>query len=166
MIKALISMFFLFTSFSIVFAQGAWNMKYVSIESLNIKFIGKEVRLDFKSSEYDTLAKDFNIRYILSKRDMVSFEIDGQNIEFKEDWKLYVDHGVLKDQTLQGKNRLQVIREQFIESINDSTIVVKMNFYKPENCKSQKMILSDSKLVTIDKKIIKGVLFSIMINKN
>uniref|UniRef100_UPI004049CA71 hypothetical protein n=1 Tax=Flavobacterium sp. TaxID=239 RepID=UPI004049CA71 len=157
--KAFILIFFLFNSFSAVFAQGVWNIKYISIDSLNTKLVGKEVRLDFKTSEYDTLNKDFDIRYVLSKNDTVTLEVDGQNIELIEDWKFYVDHGVLKDQTLQIKTKHQVIREQFIESINDATIVVKMNFYKPANCKTQKMTLSESKLVTIDKKLIKGVLF-------
>ncbi len=160
--RVFILIFFLFNSVSLVVAQGSWDLGYVSIASIQNGWMNKEIRLDFKSSKSDIITGNisvFKIRDLLSKNDKVTLEVDGQNIELIEDWKFYVDHGALKDQTLQIKNKQQVIREQFVESIHDSTIVVKMNFYKPANCKTQKMTLSESKLVTIDKKLIKGVLF-------
>ncbi len=160
--KTFISIFFLLNSVLFVNAQGVWNMNYFSIDSLNINWIGKEIRLDFKSSNSDTINGSISllkIRELLFKRDTVILEIDGEKKEYIENWKLYVDHGVLGDQALMDKNKSQVIKEQFIESINDSTIVVKMNFYKPEQCRSKKMTLSSSKLVSIDKQLIKGVLF-------
>lgn len=160
--KIFISIFFFLNSILFVNAQGAWDINYISIDSLNNNLIGNEIRLDFKSSNSDTINGSISllkIRKLLFKRDTVILEVDGKKKEYIENWKFYVDHGLLRDQTLKVKNKSQIIKEQFIKSINDSTIVVKMNFYKPEQCKSKKMMLSSSKLVTIDKQLVKGVLF-------
>src|SRR5690606_38032213 len=144
------------------FAQGEWDMKYAPIDSVNNTWIGKEIRIDFKTSQDDVIIGNvslFEIRKLLSKKDTVTLKVDEREIDFIEDWKFYVDHGVLSDQTLKATSEEQSINELFIESVNDSTIIVKMNFYKPEKCKSSGMVLSDSKTITVDKKIIKGVLF-------
>ena len=59
----------LFISTSL-FSQGAWDMKYVSIDSVNSSFIDKEVRLDFKASKNDIVngkVSVFDIRKLLLK---------------------------------------------------------------------------------------------------
>lgn len=159
--KLSIVIYFLINNFSLVISQGKWGLGYISIDSIQESgWVNKEIRLDFKSSKSDSVTGNidvFKIRDLLFKKDTISLEVHGRNIDFIENWKLYVDHGILDDQTLLDKNKSQVIKEQFIKSINDSVVLLKVNFY--EIGTSKKMLLQGSKLITINKKIIKGVLF-------
>ena len=144
------------------FAQGGWDLAYIPINSIDNNWVGKEVRLDFKSSSSDTISgtvSTLKIRGLLSKKDTVKLKIVGEEKEYLEEWKFYVDHGILSEQNLKGIDNAYYIKELFIESVNDSTITVKASFYNKEECKSQKKVLSDNKIIEIDKKIIKGVLY-------
>lgn len=144
------------------FAQGGWDLAYIPTDSIDKNLAGKEVRFDFKSSSSDTISgtvSTLKIRGLLSKKDTVNLKIDGEVKVYIEEWKYYVDHGILSDQNLKGIDDTYYIKELFVESISDSTIKVKANFYNNEKCKSQKKVLSDSKIIEIDKEMIKGVLY-------
>jgi len=53
--KLYFTTFFLASTFVVGFTQGGWNLDYIPIDSVTIDWIGKEVRLDFKSSNYDVI---------------------------------------------------------------------------------------------------------------
>ncbi len=90
-----------------VFSQGAWNLKYFPTDSLDNSFIGKEIRIDLKSSSTDTLLYSkidaFDIRWLLYRKDTVSIMIEDYPIDFIEEWRIYPDHGVLREQFLEAK---------------------------------------------------------------
>lgn len=160
--KVLLTVFFIVSFITISYAQGGWDLAYVPVDSIQSNWIGKEIRLDFKSSSSDNISGDvssFKIRNLLSKRDTVTLVVNGKEAKYIENWELHVDHGILSDQSLSEISEKYLINEIFIEAVNDSTITVKINFYKPKKCKSEKLILSDSKDVVIDKKIVKGLLY-------
>lgn len=145
---------------TISFSQGGWNMIYTPINSINNSFINKEVRLDFRGSSNDTLkgkVNVFDIRNLLSKQDTISLNIKGHSFRFIEHWKIYVDHGVLSEQSLFSirKNK-QIIKEIFIESINKSTLTLKIKIYTKEKCKNN--ISLEELNIVVNKSIIKGVL--------
>lgn len=51
------------------------------------------------------------------------------------------------------------IKELVVESVNDTNFTVKASFYNKDQCQSQNKEVSESKIIKIDKKIIKGVLY-------
>ena len=143
------------------YSQGAWDINYISIEALNTSFIGKEIRIDFKASNVDTVkgeVKALAIRKLLSTKDTVSLSINNKSIGFIEHWKFYADHGALADQYLESvtkevKKRIY-IKGMFLESINDDSLILQAIICEP-NSKSevkQKMVISKS--------VIKGLLVS------
>lgn len=140
----------------VVVAQGAWDIEYLPTDSINDSFVGKEVRIDFKSKPSERIKRKTNLRKLLSHRDTVDLMIDGKSRIFLEKWKIYVDHGVLADQTLESLDEDKlVIREVFIRAINKGYITVQMDCYR----------LNDSRKntydVTIDKSRILGVFFAL-----
>jgi hypothetical protein len=143
-----------------VFSQGAWNINYIPMDSLNNSFLGKEIRIDFKSSGKDVVLgkkDDFNVRRLLSKQDTVILDINGQEIKFIEQWRIYVDHGVLREQFLESldgssRNKIQII-EIFLESINDSSLTLEVKIY---NLKNE---FKANQKITVNRTDIKGVLF-------
>lgn len=160
--KRLIALVFCLGVTYLGFTQGVWDIGYVPVDSVNNIWVGKEIRIDFKSSQYDTIIGNVSLlktRKLISKRDTITLEIEEKKISLIEDWKFYVDHGTINDQTLRELTGKQLINEIYIVSVNDSALVVRMNFYKFENCKSSQIILSDNKIVAIPKKVIKGVLY-------
>jgi|GEM_PF-1468990 len=144
-----------------VYSQGAWDINYISLGALSTSFIGKEIRIDFKAFNADTMSgevKALGIRKLLSTKDTVSLSINDKSVEFIEHWKFYVDHGVLADHYLESvtkevKKRIY-IKGMFLESINDDSLILQAIVCDP-NSKSevkQKMVISKS--------VIKGLLVS------
>ncbi len=87
-------------------AQGSWNIRYHPIDSVNESFIGKEIRIDFKAQASDQIGdRKINIRRMLGRRDTVSLTIDRVHRRFLENWKIYVDHGSLVEQTLNSVDK-------------------------------------------------------------
>lgn len=104
-------------------------MKYLTLDSLNESFIGKELRIDFKSKgTRKTKHPERNIRKIFSKCDTVTLDLSDRSLRFAENWKIHVDHGALFDQTLQSVDEIDneklVIREMFVRAINTSSITL------------------------------------------
>jgi hypothetical protein len=116
-----------------VLAQGVWNIYYLPVDSLKGSFIGKEIRLDFKSFSADTLRgnPDWMERKLLSNEDTVTLILDGECRSYKENWKLYPDHGVLREQSLVSidKKEVEQIKEIFLESVNESSIIIEVAVY-------------------------------------
>lgn len=150
------------------FSQGSCDVKYISLDSLNTSFIGKQIRIDFKSSEFDTLQGEVNvldIRKMLSSRDTVNLEIGNKSIRFTEKWKVYVDHLALSEQCLEsvGKHEKQKIRikEMFLESLNDSSVVLRILFSDSPN---QNKKQNKKEKMVIKKSAIKGILVNVFDN--
>ncbi|MFD2919039.1 hypothetical protein ACFS6H_04895 [Terrimonas rubra] len=158
--KTVFSIVFLIYSIS-AYSQGTWDINYISIKALNASFIGKEIRIDFKASNNDTLSgeiKTLGIRRLLSKKDSVSLNVNNKSVEFIEHWKLHVDHGVLADQYLESvtnevKEKI-FIKEMFLESINDDSLIVQAMVCM-SNSKSEV-----KERIVISKSVIKGLLVS------
>src|SRR5687767_6711279 len=111
-------------SYANSFAQGVWNINYVPTSSVDSTFIGKEIRLDFKRNNTDTIAgtvKSLPIRKLLSTTDTIKLEIGKDSMSFVEVWKIYPDHGVVSEQFLQcleaGQSEVW-IKEFYIKSIS------------------------------------------------
>ena len=141
-----------------VFSQGGWFIKYLPTDSLNHTYLGKEIRIDFKSSKDDTLRGEINERKLLSKSDTINLEIDGQILKFSEHWRLYIDYGILKDQFLESIENCErkkiVLKEMFLISINDSSLIVEVVEYDSLNQNKKQKIV-------VDRSIIKGLLMNI-----
>jgi hypothetical protein len=145
-------------------AQGTWSIDYIPIDSLNSSFLGKEVRLDFKSSVSDTLYREYSVfgklntrHLLLSKKDTISIDISEERLLFKENWVIYADGASLDDQTIeyvgkQRKYKKAYIKEMFITSMNQASIVLECRFYTfNKNSKAKKYN------ITIDKLLVKGI---------
>lgn len=141
------------------FSQGSWEIEYISIDSLNSSFIGKEIRIDFKSFSEDKVNGNvsvLSIRNLLSHEDTANLNIHGKSIQFVEQWKLYVDSGILSDQDLKevkGDFNYQ-IKGMTLTAIDNSSIIVEAKIYG-SSCKMKKEI------IVINKSDIKGILTGI-----
>ncbi len=143
-----------------VYSQGAWNIKYVPVSSIDKSLIGKDVRIDFKASNSDTISRAVNaltIRRLLSHNDTVNLKIDSTNITFLETWEIYVDQGSLKDQILMSTDgEKTVIKEICLIYIDDLFLIFEISIYQSGQGNSQ---LPHKQKITIDKSIIKGLLW-------
>lgn len=147
-----------FNIYAFSYSQGGWDLGYIPLDSINKSWISKEVRIDFKSTRNDNvkgLVKTFDIRKLLSNKDTVTLNIGSKFVKFIEDWKIRVDQGLLKDQYLKSVEEKECLIDKIIiEEINNSTIVVKLNFYNLNKCNYDCV-----QNVTIDKSLIKGFLY-------
>jgi hypothetical protein len=157
----------LLTGYTSMFSQGVWTIGYIPVDSLKNDFLGKEIRIDFKSSEVDILKDKINVRRLLSKKDTVSLKLNNQIVQFIENWNIYVDHGSITDQTLEsvggiGIKRMQ-IKEMFIEAINKTTldIVVEIFFLEEKDISNPNKIRHEKHNIVVDKSLLKGILFRI-----
>ena len=141
-----------------IFAQGGCNIKYIPIDLLDIDLIGREIRLDFKSTDLDTIKEKPNIlelRSLFSTRDTASIIIGNKTETFIENWELRVDECILSKQTLNGgylKNKKQ-IREVFLVSYDDKSLEVKIRIYVQDKLNSG----YEEKTIKILKSKIKGI---------
>jgi len=140
-------------------AQGGWDLVYVPVKSINSSFIGKEIRIDFKSSDKDSINGEvdvFSIRRLLSIKDTFKINLSDKPVVFTEEWKLHVDHGILKEQCLisVGKQPGYKICEIFIRAIDESSLSLDVMVCQPNGEKREEKIV----LNRID---IKGVLMRI-----
>jgi len=146
------------------FSQGGWFIKYLPVTSVNDSLLGKEIRVDFKSSTSKRLVDHKNIRKMLSARDTVELVVNGQRVPFVERWHIYVDYGSLKDQYLESVSNYNgerlYIREVFPELITDTTIVSKARLYKLKQCTTCKFNseLYQDASITVNRSDINGIL--------
>ena len=151
------------------FSQGSWDIDYFVIDSLNNSFIGKVIRLDFKSNDADTLdsvVDAFLVRKLLSNKDTITLKIEGKYYSVKENWKVYVDHGSLQDQTLESvdksvKHRI-VIKDMVLVSVDDSAIVINAIIHSSETGKrTNKGRRPKECQIRVDKTRVKGFLIDL-----
>ena len=138
-------------------AQGAWNLKYVPIDSVNASLVWKDVRIDFKGRAREKFHGTGDVRQALSRHDTVVLKIHGKAVRFFEDWRVYVDQGVLSEQTLRrvtkDKAEELVIREVFIRAVEKSSITVELYLYRADD-----RTKSATQIVTLKKSLVWGVL--------
>lgn len=140
------------------FGQGAWDMEYLPLDSLNDSFIGRELRIDFKSGEtIKTRPNGRNVRSFFAKCDTVTLKLSGQSLRFVETWKIYVDHGTLADQTLRSvdgnKGEQLIIIEMIVRAISKSFLTVEAYTYRTGD-----KARSGSQEINIDKTLIDGII--------
>ncbi len=152
--KVILKLFFLGITFP-MYSQGGWNIKYNPLNNIESSFIGKQIALDIRSNEADTLkTNNFRIRSLLNKNseDCIELSILGVNKVFKEDWNIYTDMGFIGDQFLENvENENIKIKEMFLLEIYDSKILVSAKLYNNNN-------QPESIEFEIEKKNIKGIL--------
>ncbi len=144
------------------FAQGSVDMEYVAIDSVNQSFIGKEIRINFKSSE----EKEANSTGIpafysarISRRDTFSLKIKSESIIFIERWINYIDGASLREQSFRSlylNNPIQVY-EMILEHIDTNSIHVSAIIYDLDDSYTEldkKKLELEHNLREIDKEII------------
>lgn len=137
--------------------QGAWNISYISPDSLNANYIGKELRIDCKRNSADTLSgsvKPLSIRKLLSRQDTVKLVLlNNDSATLVERWRIYPDHGVVSEQYLQridpGKGDIW-IKEIYLRSITRNYLSVEVFIYSDRSQEKQEIL--------IPKALVKGVL--------
>lgn len=156
----LIALTLTFTAFQECYSQGAWNMQYYPLDSLNDAFEGKEIRVDLKKSDLDVYDSEVNIRRHFNTNDSAYVTIDNKSKLLIERWKIYVDHGVLSDQYLEctdmSSKKRHVIREIYLKSVNDKFLTLEGNFYIVS--KGNLELSNNRKVFQIPKNLVKGFL--------
>jgi hypothetical protein len=138
-----------------VFAQGGWNIQYMSLKKIDSLMIGKEVRFDFKQNQMDTLTtlrvSKMDVRKLLHTEDTVKIMVLNEKVVFTERWKLYTDQGFIEDQYLVSIEPSNIrIEKMTLKRISSDSIYVNAELLI--NGISTKIEL------VISKEIIKGVL--------
>ncbi|MEZ4827756.1 MAG: hypothetical protein R3C61_15950 [Bacteroidia bacterium] len=145
------ALLFLIINTTSLFSQGGWDLQYISMDSLSPKYLGEEVRIDFKGSAADTLhgkLTALKIRGLLFKKDTVSFSLGEKVEKFKERWTLYPDQGILREQTLERVGAMgeekTFIREMYLVDFDETTLTVEALVYRPSEQTRETLILNKS----------------------
>jgi hypothetical protein len=119
-------------------AQGSVNIEYFDIDSINQSFIGKEIRIDFKSTNNVGIPTT-GVLY----RDTFVLKIKNDSIKFVERWITYPDQKLLREQSFRSRdwNNAIQIHEMILEHIDTKSIQVRATIYD-----------LDSSYIELDKK--------------
>jgi hypothetical protein len=119
-------------------SQGSVDIEYFPINSVNQSFIGKEIRIDFKS------ANNVNVPTSILTRDTFTLKIKNDSIKFIEKWLMYADEVLLREQSFRSRdlNNAIQIYELILEHIDAASITVSATIYD-----------MDSTYIEMDKKI-------------
>ncbi len=115
------------------FSQGSVNIEYVAIDSVNQSFIGKEIRIDFKSTN------NVDVPTSLLTGDTFTLKIKNESIKFIETWIMYIDEKLLSAQSFRSRdlnNDIQ-IHEMILEHIDTNSIYVRATIYDLDNSYSE-----------------------------
>ena len=156
--------------FSLTFAdayechsQGAWNMLYYPLDSLDGSFKAKEIRIDLKKSVLDVYDSKTNIRRHFNNNDSAYVGTGKRSKLLIERWKIYADHGALSDQYLEfidtSSEKKHIIREVYLKSVNKKFLILEGNFYCISKGKEE--LVYTRKVFRIPKKSVKGFLTKI-----
>jgi hypothetical protein len=85
-------------------AQSAWDIRYIKMDAVGEKDIGREVKPDFLSGKKSN--DEASWRYFISSSDTATLTIDNVEIRFVEKRKIRADWGLY--------------REQFLESVSNT----------------------------------------------
>ena len=153
--RTILIFFYILILTSGAYAQGGWDILYTPIEKVDTSYYEKEIRIDFKRSKRDNLAKSkiskISIRGLLIGEDAITLTIFDEGITFVEKWNIYPDQGFLQDQFLESTaDSLTRINAIILKKIVYDSVFVIADLTK-EN-KNYKVELE------IDKTFIKGIL--------
>ena len=134
-----LTLFVFFVFFRLnAFSQGSVNIEYVAIDSVNQSLIGKEIRIDFKSTNNVGVPTTGVLH-----SDTFLLKIKNDSIKFVERWITYPDQKLLRDQSFRSRdlnNDIQ-IHEMILEHIDINAIHVSATIYD-----------LDSSYIELDKK--------------
>ncbi|WP_338790233.1 hypothetical protein [Bernardetia sp. MNP-M8] len=148
-------------SFSLVSAQGGWDIGYFPIQHLDSMyeaFKGKEIKLDFREDLGDTVKITGTLidnMLPLSRKDTVAIRIFDSLDVFVEHWETYVDQGYFKKQYLKGinENSFIEIRNIILKAIDENYLYLTVEItgvgFQP------------NKDIILDRKLVKGILYEI-----
>jgi len=112
------------------FAQGGWDIDYITIDSLSITEIGRDVKIDFKNTSSSIDKGKPNFMYFISKQDTGSLELDGEIIEFVEQRNIHLDWGFYDEQFLESvnysDNKIIRIYHTIIEEITSDSVLFRV----------------------------------------
>lgn len=141
------------------YGQGAWNIEYLPLDSINKTHIGKEIRIDFRNNVGDSIkgkVAALSVRKLLSTTDTANLTlINNEAAVFAERWKIYPDHGAVSDQILQRidtKGEDSWIKEMYLRSITRNFLSVEVYIYTDRSQGKQEIL--------IPKAMVKGVLMA------
>ncbi len=144
-------------------SQGAWDIEYLIVDSISSKDIGREVRLDFKTSNFKKPPN--HIRGYLSVYDTGILFINKIYFELREYWKIYPDHGVCSEQFLVSSKEISpgislylgnsVIKEITKDSILISSEIELRKSYK----KRSKIIEKKTEEIWVERNKLSGFLY-------
>jgi len=126
MYKKLIVISFLFFSGKSL-PQSAWNIGYITGDSIGLKDIGKEIQIDFKNQYDPGEARPY--RYSLSRRDTGMLMINNKDILMIEVRKIYDDWGLYEEQYLQSLNFITPgiklrVNNSILKEVNQDSILI------------------------------------------
>ena len=142
--------------------QGAWNIGQIDVDSLSDSFIGKEIRINFKSQKELMISTPSPIKWARSferSEDTVKLKLSLGEIAFKENWRTWCDHGVLNEQSLIsiGKGTKWIIGSMQLQGITSDAILVtaQLNEIKTRGKFSNQLEES----ISIKKDLIRSILY-------
>ncbi len=144
------------------YAQGAWDIGYLKVDSINRSHIGKSVRIDFKSTNaWIGSDGERDVRSYVGTKDTGTITIDTTLLILAERRKIYVDHGGYSDQFLECiscKHRSVVIYDAMILDLDDQGVTFQLNI---ETKRTYQAVVNETRTVRIDKSKLDGVMYKL-----
>lgn len=144
------------------YAQGAWDIGYLKVESINRNHIGKTVRIDFKSTNAWTSSDgERGIRSYIGTKDTGTITIDTTLLRIAERRKIYVDHGGYNDQFLECincKHESVLIYDAVILALDSQKKTFQFNI---ETKRTYQAVINDTITVSIDRNKLDGVMYKL-----
>ncbi len=141
-----------------LFSQGGVNVKYIPIDSIDEKYVGQEIKIDFKSKKTkDNLIQKTRladtVKISLNNRQIDLIEVKGRGTDY---W--YFDKEYLKSYNYQ-RGQILRINDIEIQKIETDSILTRMTLVLTKNEKQNaKQINKETKDFWIPKDKIEGVL--------
>ena len=74
-------------------AQGGWDIAYIHIDSLDMKIIGKDIKLDFKSDHTINEKPHRNLMTLIGIEDTITISLNNKEVKLIEIREIYADWG-------------------------------------------------------------------------
>ena len=112
------------------FGQGGWDIGYIPVDSISVKQIGKDLKLDFRAACDTTTKIPKFLMGFIGKQDTIKISIDNEIIELIERRAIYDDWGFYNEQFLESPDYgpYQVLRvyHSIIEEVQTDSILVRL----------------------------------------
>lgn len=150
------------------YSQGAWNIGYVEIDSLDTRYLNTPIKLDFKH-HWRKIKKpeQRSIRHYVTPEDTAYLLINNEKVTAIERRVIYVDHGSFNEQFLKienhDKNVSRGIYDTEILQLEDNRIRVRalIRSYKVRNGKLKEVLESETVEFWVEKDKLDGVMIRI-----